>query len=253
MGAAWSDITSSPGWFKKILLLGLIMCVPILNFYVIGYVMRWARQLVLGKIEPMPQKVFEEGNFSQGFYGIVWLFVLGLVLSVVDSIIGLVPFLGALVVIALGIFQLMFGSMGVLRIAISKRIGEGFGLQEDWRGFTKSFGSLFCATFVPELIISAIIAVILSIVIVIVALVIFSTGAITVSYSYGYTSFESVMQVIMALISMAPLLLVAYYVYGVLYAFAYVWVYRAVGHYVARELPEWAALAPQYEQGATTV
>ena len=245
-GAAWSDITSTAGWFKKMLLLGLIMCVPVLNFYVFGYAMRWARQLVLGKIEPMPEKIFEEGNFSQGFYSMVWLLVLGIVVALVNGILGLVPLLGALVIIALSLFEVMFGAIGVLRIAISKRIGEGFSLQEDWRAMWKNFGSLFCAAVVPDLIIGAIIFVLIMIATVIAMVALFGTG-ITVAYSSGYSSFESVMQVIMALFSLAPLFLAVFYIYGVFYAFAYVWSFRAVGHYVARELPEWAALAPQYE------
>lgn len=69
VGAAWSDITSSQGWFKKILLLGLIMCVPILNFYVIGYCMRWARQLVLGKIEHAAENL----RGRQLLAGLLWI------------------------------------------------------------------------------------------------------------------------------------------------------------------------------------
>lgn len=248
MGAAWKDMTSSEGWFKKVLLLGLIMCVPILNFYVYGYCMRWARQLVLGKIEPMPKKIFEEGNFSQGFYALVWTLVVGLVVGIAGAIVGWVPFLGFLVTICLSLFTTMFSMMGVMRLAISKNLGRAFDIKEDWRGFTKNFGSLFGAAVVPNLIIGAIIILLMMIVMFVIFGFAFQAGLGAGAYASGYYSTSYFLQILASLFVMLPLFLVIAYICGVLYAVAYLWTYRAVGHYVARELPEWNAIVPQYEQ-----
>ena len=45
LAQAWDDITESEGWAKRILLLGLVNLVPVLNFFVQGFAMQWARQL----------------------------------------------------------------------------------------------------------------------------------------------------------------------------------------------------------------
>lgn len=249
VGAAWSDITSSQGWFKKILLLGLIMCVPILNFYVIGYCMRWARQLVLGKIESMPQRIFEEGNFSQGFYGFVWLFVLSLVCGIASSIISWVPLLGAIAAICILIFQKLFGMVGIMRVAISKQLGSGFDISEDWRALTKNFGSLFCAAILPQLIM---VGVVFVVVVIMAFMLVALAGASAFQYApYSYGGIYDVgfaFAMISMLLAMIPAFLICYVVICMVGALVSVWAYRAVGHYVARELPEWKAIAPQFGQ-----
>ena len=45
VSAAWHDVKATQGWFGKLLLLGLINIVPILNFVVQGYALQWAREL----------------------------------------------------------------------------------------------------------------------------------------------------------------------------------------------------------------
>ncbi len=247
LGAAWKDITSSEGWFKKILLLGLIMCVPILNFYVYGYCMRWARQLVLGKIDKMPKKIFEEGNFSQGFYAFVWIFVFGLVVSIASTIFGFIPILGAIAVICLGLFAAMFELMGTMRVAISKNLGRAFDIKEDWRGFTKNFGSLFCLSIVPQLTLLIPIFVGALMIMPMIFATVWSEPFQGMMYSYSGYGIESVLMVISTILMFLPAFLL-YYVFICLFeGFVYVWTYRAVGHYVARELPDWSSIAPQFE------
>ena len=48
IGAAWADIKATPGYIGKLLVLGLIMCVPILNFVVLGYLLHWSREVPFG-------------------------------------------------------------------------------------------------------------------------------------------------------------------------------------------------------------
>ncbi len=44
--AAWGDITKSPGWFSKILRLGLLNLIPIFGVIVTyGYLYGWARDI----------------------------------------------------------------------------------------------------------------------------------------------------------------------------------------------------------------
>lgn len=247
LGAAWKDITSSEGWFKKILLLGLIMCVPILNFYVYGYCMRWARQLVLGKIDKMPKKIFEEGNFSQGFYALVWTLVVGLVVGIVSAFLGWIPILGFLVTICLSLFTTMFSMIGVMRLAISKNLGKAFDIAEDWRGFTKNFGSLFCASVVPQLTLLIPIFVGALLIVPFAIMAVGATPLYSMSVSYSASGLEAAMAVLSILVMLLPAFLIYFVVICICEGFVYVWTYRAVGHYVARELPDWSSIAPQFE------
>ena len=63
--AAWGDITNSPGWFSKLLLLGLLCLVPIFGAIVVmGYLYGWARDLACNVHRPMPAPLFgnEDGK-----------------------------------------------------------------------------------------------------------------------------------------------------------------------------------------------
>ena len=143
----------SPGWFGRILLLGLIMCVPVLNFFVIGYAMRWAKQLFCGQVEQLPQKIFAEGNFTLGCFGFVVTLVYGLVGAAVSGIVGWIPILGIVVFTAVSIFLNMLLALALMRVAISNRIGTAFDLKEIWATLKSKPGELFVVSFIPSLII----------------------------------------------------------------------------------------------------
>ena len=69
LSAAWEDIKTTPGYVGKLVVLGLIMCVPILNFVVAGYLLHWAREVPFGGRTPMPPKYVTGKNFE---YGLRW-------------------------------------------------------------------------------------------------------------------------------------------------------------------------------------
>ena len=64
--AAWHDIKNSPGWFGKLLVLGLVSLVPIFGWIVVaGYLYGWARDIAWGVHAPLPAHVFgNEGGFT---------------------------------------------------------------------------------------------------------------------------------------------------------------------------------------------
>ena len=82
LGAAWKDITSTPGWIKKVIILCLIGLVPILNFAVIGYALRWARELSFGQRTSMPEEIFRKKEISTGFCGTLVSFALDCVVLI---------------------------------------------------------------------------------------------------------------------------------------------------------------------------
>lgn len=81
--AAWHDIKNSPGWFGKLLVLGLVSLVPIFGWIVVaGYLYGWARDIAWGVHAPLPAHVFgnEDGRlYSRGFFVLVISFVCSLI------------------------------------------------------------------------------------------------------------------------------------------------------------------------------
>ena len=60
--AAWHDIKNSPGWFGKLLVLGLVSLVPIFGWIVVaGYLYGWARDIAWG-VHATPADAHAFGN-----------------------------------------------------------------------------------------------------------------------------------------------------------------------------------------------
>ena len=76
--AAWEDVKATPNYISRLLVLGLIMCVPILNFVVAGYLLFWSREVPFGGRSLLPQKIVTGKNFEYGFYAFVLTRVVGL-------------------------------------------------------------------------------------------------------------------------------------------------------------------------------
>lgn len=156
LAQAWDDITESEGWAKRIITLGLINMVPILNFFVSGFAMKWARQLPLDKVDGMPTKVLQDGSFLQGFYAWLVGLIVGIVASVISGILGFVPIIGALIGVAASLFLAMFQQLSIMRVAIAGNLAPGFDVKAIWKAiWTNRFGKLFCATVLPGIIVGA--------------------------------------------------------------------------------------------------
>ncbi len=257
LAQAWDDITESEGWVKRILLLGLVNMVPILNFFVEGFAMQWARQLPLDKVEGMPTKIFRDGAFVQGFYAFVVALVVGIVSSVVAGVLGFVPVLGALAGVAVALLLSMFKTLSVMRVAISQNLSSGFDVKAIWKSlFTNRFGKLFCATLLPGIIVGA-----ASVFVCGSVLVVFGLNSITslvdsIQYAqqmeqmaqmnpmmqmFGYGNpWPSVVGQAMGLV---PLFFVIYLIAMFLAALSTVLTLRATSHYVARYQHDWSQLS----------
>lgn len=237
LSAAWSDIMNSPSWFSRVILLGLVAIVPILNFVTMGYAMRWSRQLMLGRIEPMPKQIFVPRAFVNGFFAVVIALVISLVVSICGSLLAFVPVLGALALAVLSIFSSMFQYVAIMRTAVADRLGAGFDISQIWKTFKRNMGELFCAAVLPTLIMSVIAAII--------GVILFSLFAVSslgtfanLAY-YAYDSFDQALAVMQLLMSMTPVLIVFVVICSFGEAFIYLLTMRAMGHYVTRYAQEW--------------
>jgi hypothetical protein len=84
------DVTKSPGWLKKLLLLGLLYFIPVFGWIVAqGYLYGWAREAALGTYRLMPARIF--GNEDGQLYKRGWrVFVVQLVYTLIPSLIMIV-------------------------------------------------------------------------------------------------------------------------------------------------------------------
>lgn len=238
LSAAWDDIKSNPNWLKKVLFLALVMCVPILNFVVYGYVLNWVREVPFGGRTALPKEVVTGRNFEVGFYYFVISLVFGLAAGFVGVCVGWVPLIGWLASIAVSIFAAMLIALCSVRMAMSKQLGEGFKLGRVWEAMKANWSGLLFLTFVPSLVAGAIMFVLLLIV-----TSLLLVGALPVIMSASGIA-EVSTAVLATLVPLGVLgfvvILAVVYVCVGFDVVALLLVDRAAGHYIGRYAPSWA-------------
>lgn len=155
-GAAWEDVRNTKGWFGKVCLLALLDFVPILNWVIQGYALRWARQLFFGKVEEMPSKVFCDRAFVNGAMQFLVSLLVGFVIWIATLITAPIPIIGFLVLIAIMLLVRMIMNFCYVRMAIFDQLGEAFAVNKGFNCIKKSFGKAFCVEFMPSFIIGLI-------------------------------------------------------------------------------------------------
>lgn len=261
LSAAWADVKATPGYVGKILLLGLIMCVPILNFVVMGYLLHWSREVPFGGRTPMPAKYVTGKNFEFGFYAFVISLAVGIVVSVAGAVLGWIPLLGALVSLALTLAGTVVASLMQMRMIMGYAIGDGFAVKDLWNVAKRKGGELLLVTLVPNVVAGFIVGVVSVVVLLFAMLVAFgaATPATMAAAAVDNPSFADVMTIMGAILG--PTLVATLLVYVAacfVGAAAQVVTVRGLGHWVARYAPEWTALAmpvtpvpPAYPQTPT--
>lgn len=192
---AWKDVTSSPRWFSRILLLSLVSLIPVFGWIVVcGYLLGWARDIAWGAATPLPNRIFDNADgmlYRRGLFSLVLAIVCGIVprlVLLIGQFVSAGSFTGAdivfggmgiahpplgsrawgfpfdalstawgaatlLAAIAAGIFAVVFGWVGAMRMSIYGRLSAGFQLGKSWamirrdaKGIVKIFGmSIACA------------------------------------------------------------------------------------------------------------
>lgn len=255
VSAAWDDVKATKGWFGKVCLMALMYFVPVLNWVVDGYALRWARQLSLGQVEGLPKKIFCDRAFVNGAMKFLVSLVAAIAVSIVSSILGLVPFVGALAAIAFGIFVDMFMNIAYVRMSLFDELGEGFNIKEAFNSMKKEPGKAFMIEFMPLLIIFLTVS---AVVFIVTILCILTTGLavwsavypmIEAAGSYEYFTYllendpEFLSQFITILLSgfigLIPWILIGGFFANIFVVACLLVQTRAAGHYVARYCAEW--------------
>lgn len=261
LGAAWRDITSTAGWLKKVILLCLLGCVPILNFGVEGFALRWSRDLTLGNREPMPKEVFKKKEILTGFrawilriaYDFIYLFLSFLAVVLLAALFGVFSAEAAAGISMLAIFLLVLAyaffyypveNAAIIRMVTVDYIEGGLNIQKIWQAFRRSMGSAIAGSVVPPLAVGIIQGILLGLLTAIMTAVATSTfGGYYDMYYYapyelGYMSdFANTLTGLGA--GFVFLYAVICLVNAMLSVFAMLIRWRALGHWAARTAPEW--------------
>ncbi len=247
LSAAWADIKSTPGYVGKLAVLGLIMCVPILNFVVAGYLLHWAREVPFGGRTPLPAQRVTGKNFEFGFYAFVITLAVSIAVGVVGFILGVIPILGWLIYMALSLAAMAVIALMQMRMIMGYSIGDGFNVKDIWKVAQRNVGQLLLVTLVPGLVVSFAVGIVGG-VIMFVAMMLGLGGAmpsIMASSYAGATSMADVLAIMGFILGPALFAGLVVYVLGMMAETAATTLtLRGLGHWVARYAPEWTALAP---------
>ncbi len=255
VAAAWADIKETPGYVGKLVVLGLIMCVPILNFVVLGYLLHWAREVPFGGRTPMPAKYVTGKNFEFGFYAFVIALVVGLVTGIIGMILGVIPVLGWIAYMAVLLAGTVAANLMQMRMIMGYTIGDGFAVKDLWNVAKRKPGELLVVTLVPGIVAGAIVSVV-AFVVIMLAMLVGLGGAMPTLAASSFGSSPSAADVLAVVGFIAgPTLIAALLVYVagcVVELAAQALTARGLGHWVARYAPEWTALGapvpPAYPQ-----
>lgn len=169
--AAWDDIKNSPGWFSRMLRMGLLLLIPVFGIIVVyGYLYAWARDIAWNVHRPMPEKIFgnEDGKlYSRGFFIVVVVFVFSLIPSLFSCIPSFFSGLGtagvydatssfaaaataaaglslllSLVTLVLYLAVIFFMWVGSMRVALYGTLSSGFQLGKIWSMIRYDFAGL---------------------------------------------------------------------------------------------------------------
>lgn len=252
LSAAWADIKATPNYVSRLIVLGLIMCVPILNFVVAGYFLLWAREVPFGGRTPLPAQMVTGKTFEFGFYAFVLTLVVGMAGGIASSIVGWVPLLGWIASILIMLLVAVAGSVMQMRMIMGLSLGEGFNVMDIWEKGKRNWSQLLLAVLVPQLVVGVIITA-LTFVVMMLGMVLGLGGAVPSIMALSNAADPSFAQTMSLIGAIAvPMLicgLIVYVAVCIAEVVAEALVIRGLGHWVARYAPEWTTLAvPQAPQ-----
>jgi hypothetical protein len=239
--AGWNDLKNSPDFAGRMGILGLINCVPILNFVVGGYFLNWSREVPYGQRTPLPKEIVTSKNFEFGFYQFVIGLIVGIAASVVSLVCGIIPLIGSLLGMAVVFAFAILQALMEMRMVLAQNLGGAFKLENVWEVAQRNIGQLLMVTLVPQLILSFISFVLVSIMSV-VGIGMLVGGGLTIATLSDADTLLSTLSLL------AGPLVIFFIIALVVSAFAGAIInglsYRGLGHWVGRYAPEWTALAP---------
>ena len=158
------DITSSEGWFRKIMLLGLVNLVPVFGQMTVqGYAYEWAHKAAWGVSSPMPGKIYGRVGSKMlrwGWFALVITFLFLLVPNLLSAISDslstsaaatstfwahtsgasfgytvktVLSFLLSVAALVALVLNAVMAEVGIMRMVVYDKLGAGFQLQAIWK------------------------------------------------------------------------------------------------------------------------
>lgn len=251
VGAAWEDIKLTRGWISKVLLMALIEYVPILNWVNKGYAMRWGRQLIFEKLEPMPQQIFCNRAFVNGAMAYLIELLVAILTWLVTLVVGFIPLLGFLLGIAAGVVISMFYNIMNIRMAIFDDLGEAFSLNSIIKSSKGHFGEMFLIAFIPSFL-TGLIALGIGLLILAIGCMVAGGSVISLTremmtYSGQYSFYMQdpqilagiILEILKVGIMFVPFLLILVFGINFCSVLSHLITVRAAGHFAARYCQDW--------------
>lgn len=239
LGQAWHDLTSSEGWFGRVFVLILMNLVPVLGWYVSGYMLQWGASAGDGA-EGLPRRSFSRSTLWLGFlYGVLGL--LGGLAAAGLFYVGVIPVLGAIFLFCWGVVVSVYTTVAGVRMAIKGNFGAAFDLSEIVEAFRRDPWGAIVAVFVPGLVAGAIVCVLAMLLLTAAAGSLYASSYYLYSGSYygnGY-GLDPLSTVGSVLGILGPAIVIVALVAAFVGTFAQLWSVRAVGVWVDRNAPQW--------------
>lgn len=147
MDDAWEDLAADDGWWKAVLALGLMNCVPIIGQIVMfGYLFDWAKEAAWGMKTPLSRSLSDIGRCIKYGFLALWVIILWLApVVVVGILLGFIPVVGGIICFIVEVFALFVGmisAVAAFRSIIYERVMPGLQLKRVLKMFLKDPGGL---------------------------------------------------------------------------------------------------------------
>lgn len=256
---AWTDITSQQGWWKRVLLLMIMGIVPFLNFFVAGYLLKWATETTNKAPQGLPRHRFDGKTFVWGFFFTVLSLIIGVAMLVVCLYLNCIVFIGAIIAWFFSVFAAGFTYLAGMRMVARDRFSAAFDLSQAFEIIKRDKWHFFLAVFLPGL---ATVLLILAVIVIITTIFLsanannllnlfsglsgfgsaygsYGSSALN-SYGHYYSSQPNMVASVLGILAGGGIAAtVAIVLVGAIATFGQIWVVRSVAQWVCDVAPEW--------------
>lgn len=148
MDEAWEDLANDEGWWKAVLALGLMNCVPIIGQIVMfGYLFDWAKEATWGMKTPLSRKLSDIGRCVKFGFLALWVMIIWIAPVVIAGLLlGLIPYAGSIICFLVEVFAIFVGMLSAcaaFRSIIYERVMPGLQVKRVLNMFRKDPSGLF--------------------------------------------------------------------------------------------------------------
>lgn len=238
---AWDDISESPHWLRRTLLLMVMQAIPVVGFWATGHNLTWGAQAAQGRREQLPtHSIFGWPEFKYGLLQFILAALYATTMGVF-AIIGLIPLIGWIIALAAAILCPPILALASLRLRATGKLSSAFELSHIIEVYRRAPGALIACQLLPAIIVGAILFLILAIL---------GLGSCTTvagfsqpfpfntyGFGVGYSALGALLAGGLGVGFIAFLILAA-----AGHGLIQLWQFRATGIWIYQHAPEWASV-----------